>query len=81
MLSSSSPLFLSSFLPLVDPNILPSAIFSSTQLDKKIWKEIITSFRQGPVNLFWSSPAQSFLVSGPVGTHDHTLLFPDFYMF
>jgi hypothetical protein len=29
----------------------------------------------------WFSPAQSALVSGPIGTHDTFLFFPGFYLF
>jgi hypothetical protein len=34
-----------------------------------------TFVQSSPVNSCWSSPAQSFLVSGPVGTHDHIFVF------
>jgi hypothetical protein len=36
---------------------------------RPLWRE--DDVQSSPVNCCWPSPAQSFLVSGPVGTHDH----------
>jgi hypothetical protein len=39
---------------------------------KQFWEELIACFPVGRVNCCWHSQAQPILVSGAVGTHDHT---------
>jgi hypothetical protein len=64
-------------LLILNNTLFPSSMYKSkqsTKRDKKFWKEPTAYFLVGRVYCCWSSPAQAYPFSGPVGTYDHTFV-------